>query len=171
MPSYHITTSDREYALKLTKQIKEAAEDLWALLLEAWNSKAHVSMGYKTWGAYVDAEFDFKRRYSYRLVNQGQVIKQLREAASHGTQVEEVTVSEREARDIATFGSGGTGAVVYPAVIEHVQEQVAAGVTAEEAVRVAVEAARTEPPRPQIMTQATDCVHEFACRHCGEILQ
>lgn len=162
MTTYHVTPAGREYAQRLTKQIKAAADNLWELLLEAWNSKAYVSLGYKSWSAYVDAEFDFNRAHSYRLVNQGQVIKQLREAAKVSPVGDnfDVRVSEREARDIAP---------VMPEVIEQVQEQVAAGVPAQEAVRVAVEAART-PPRP-VVTRSESCVHEYVCRHCGEILQ
>jgi hypothetical protein len=72
-----------------------------------------------------------------------------------------VVVNENTAREIEP---------VLPQVIEQVQEQVAAGVPAQEAVRVAVEAART-PPRPTVVTLADTCVHEYVCRHCGEILQ
>src|SRR5690606_38125627 len=126
MPSYHLTTADREYAQDLTRRIKHAADNLWELLLEAWNSKAHISMGYRSWNAYVDAEFDFSRQQSYRLVNQGQVIKQLREAASLSPNGDSsgVRVSEWEARHISESHHRGQGAVVHPEVIEHVQEQV-----------------------------------------------
>ena len=167
MTSFHVTKSDREYAEKLTKQIRDAAEDLWSLLLQAWETKAYASLGYKTWGAYVDAEFDFKRRHSYRLINQGNVIKQLREAAgvSHGTHV---YVSEREARNLEH---------VVEEAAEEVRQSVASGVPAVDAVRLVVEAHRIGPGFTR--TQFTDefeeepatCVHEYVCRHCGEILQ
>lgn len=171
MPEFHVTKSDREYAEKLTKQIKAAAEDLWALLLQAWESKAHVSLGYKTWGAYIEGEFDFSRVQSYRLINQGQVIKQLREAVNvspTGYNPEAVTVSEREARSIAP---------VITEVVEVVRESVSSGVPAVEAVRLAVEAHRSYPPVTHIQRtedfteEPSSCAHEYVCRFCGELLQ
>lgn len=171
MPEFHVTKSDREYAEKLTKQIKAAAEDLWALLLQAWESKAHVSLGYKTWGAYIEGEFDFSRVQSYRLINQGQVIKQLREAANlspMGYNSESITVSEREARAIAPMISE---------VVEVVRESVSSGVPAAEAVRLAVETHRSGPglTRTQFNDDFTEepssCAHEYVCRFCGELLQ
>lgn len=167
MTSFHVTKSDREYAEKLTKQIRESAEDLWTLLLQAWETKAYVSLGYKSWSAYVDKEFDFNRRHSYRLINQGQVVKQLREAAGVSERTQ-VVVSEMAAREIAP---------VIGVVAEEVREAVASGVPAAEAVRLAVETHRPGPgfTRTQFSDEFTEepatCAHEYVCRHCGELLQ
>jgi hypothetical protein len=148
MTKYYITDADRASARQLTDEIKAAADNLWELLTEAWNAKAYASLGYKSWRAYIEAEFDFSRQYSYRLINQGQVIKQLREAAKvspvgddsdsevlpGGNNV--IVVSEREARDIAS---------VIDVVAHDVREQVDAGVPAQDAVRSAVESHRQAP--------------------------
>jgi hypothetical protein len=171
MTSFHVTKSDREYAERLTRQIKAAADDLWSLLLQAWESKAHISLGYKTWGLYIEGEFDFSRQQSYRLVNQGQVIRQLREAVNVspvGDNSSIVTVSEREARAIAP---------VISEVVEDVRESVASGVPAVEAVRLAVETHRSGPGftltqfNNDFTEEPASCAHEYVCRHCGELLQ
>ena len=170
MPKFYVTASDREYAEKLTKQIRSAADDLWALLLQAWESKAWASLGYKGWNDYVAQEFDFTRRQSYHLINQGRVIRQLREASgeNHGSHV---SVTEREARDIFP---------VRDQVAAEVREQVSAGVEPQEAVRVAVERVRAVPVTSGPFNSGFDhiadddepstCVHEYVCRHCGELL-
>lgn len=171
MPKYHISPAGEAAARKLTNEIKRAADNLWELLLEAWNSKAHVSLGYKSWNAYIDGEFDFGRQYSYRLINQGQVIKSLREAAEVSPMGDRLTVSEREARDVAP---------VIGDVVAEVREQVSAGVEPQEAVRVAVERVRAMPVTSGPFSSGFDhiadddepstCVHEYVCRHCGELL-
>lgn len=157
MTKYMVSQQDREQAERLTKRIQAAADDLWTLLLEAWNRKAHVAMGYKTWTAYVEAEFDFSRRQSYRLIHQGQVTKQLREAAgvTHGSQI---AVTEREARDLAAH---------MPEVIDQIESGVP--------VRVAVERVRETVTRSRfddgydIPDEPASCAHEYVCRHCGEL--
>lgn len=169
MPKYHILPSDQERALHLTKQIKSAADDLWTLLLRAWESKAWAALGYKGWNEYVATEFDFSRQRSYQLINQGRVIKALREAVSTDVDTGIVpTITEAVARDI------------YPVrdeVAAEVREHVNAGVPVVEAVRLAVETHRSGPGLTR--TQFTDefseepasCVHEYVCRFCGELLQ
>jgi MinD-like ATPase involved in chromosome partitioning or flagellar assembly len=168
MTSYHVTESDRDYALKLTKRIKEATNEVWELLLEAWNAKAWVSLGYKNWGAYTSTEFDIKQSRAYQLVHQGQVVRQLREAVSTNVQnpAEAVILNEWEARHVKP---------VLSEVVQEVREQVASGVPADEAVRVAV-AARTpfqgkQEPEMLPVRQVEECPgHEYVCVHCGDML-
>lgn len=164
MTTTEVTASDRNHARQLTKRIQAAADDLWALLEEAWSTKAHLALGYKSWGAYVAAEFDFSRRQSYRLVNQGDVIKQLRDAVvTNGSQLSEpIRVNEHTAR------------VIKP-MLPLVVEQIEAGVP----VREAVQAARGSVTRSRfddgwagaddLPSRDVDegCAHEFVCRHCG----
>lgn len=88
-----------EWAADVTKRIRKAGEDFGALLLEAHEGEAWRQLGYGSWSAYVDAEFEFSRRHSYRLLTQGRVNKQLADAGSG------VRVSEREARETVTHGS------------------------------------------------------------------
>lgn len=53
------------------------------------------TLGYSSWEAYVKAEFDISRQYSYRLIDQGRVIREIEEAAgqnvAHGRQIPELT--------------------------------------------------------------------------------
>lgn len=78
-------------ARALTERIRKAGEDFGALLLEAHDGEAWRAMGYASWTAYVDGEFEFTRRTSYRLLTQQRVNKQLAEAGS------DVRVTQREA--------------------------------------------------------------------------
>lgn len=86
-------------ARAITDRIKDAAEEMWSLLLTAHERKAWAALGYRTWEEYVSGEFNMSRNYSYRLLSQAQVIKELTSASgvAHGQHVE---VTEREARDI-----------------------------------------------------------------------
>lgn len=183
MPTYHVTAQDREYAQRLTKRIKAATDEVWDLLLEAWNAKAWASLGYKSWKDYTATEFDISKSRAYQLVNQGLVIKRLREAS---TTVDYSTsyVSEREARDIAP---------ILEEVADEVREQVAAGVPASEAVRSAVEHHRPAPvtrarfndggdfeedaPVREVDPNEAECVdspdgmhHRYTCDYCGDRL-
>jgi hypothetical protein len=67
-------------ARELTEQIKHAVVHLWELLLEAHERQVWEALGYSSWAQYVEAEFDFGRQHSYRLLKQGRVIRVLREA-------------------------------------------------------------------------------------------
>lgn len=84
-------------ARALTDRIKGAAEQLWALLLEAHERHAWTALGYPRWEDYVRAEFDMGRTYAHYLLDQGRVIRQLTAAAGAFTPV---NVTEAEARDI-----------------------------------------------------------------------
>lgn len=146
MTKYHLLPEDRKNARRLTERIRQAADHLWELLLEAWETKAHIALGYKSWGEYISAEFDFSQRHAYRLVNQGSVIHQLREAVTHVSQPQTVTVTFREAEAISTRPRSGEGPpVVHPDVIQQVRAQVTAGVEAQEAVRVVIASHQPEP--------------------------
>lgn len=91
-------------ARQLTDDIKETAEQLWKLLLRAYEGKAWKVLGYVSWEAYVKTEFDMGRSHSYRILDQGKVILALQEAASVNLGTREVSplgdISERDARDI-----------------------------------------------------------------------
>lgn len=86
----------KEHAQELTSRIKSAANDLWQLLTEAHERKAHKALGYSTWVEYVKAEFDMSKSRSYQLLDQGRVIKALSDAEKSTM----VDVSERDARKI-----------------------------------------------------------------------
>lgn len=88
---------DEHRARQLTDRIRQAADDLWALLLQAYEGGAWTALGYRTWEAYVRAEFDMSRARAYQLVDQGFVLRELEKAAGVSTTVD---ISEREARDL-----------------------------------------------------------------------
>ena len=69
-------------ARELTERIKQAIVHLWELLLEAHEGRVWEALGYSSWAQYVDAEFDFGRQHSYRLLGHGRAIRALREAVA-----------------------------------------------------------------------------------------
>lgn len=64
-------------AQDVTERIRGSAEELWALLVDAYEGAAHKVLGYDTWKSYVKAEFHMTPRNSYYLLDQAQVIKAL----------------------------------------------------------------------------------------------
>lgn len=176
-----LPSASEQYARDLTDRIRNATESLYSLLLEAWESECFKHLGYKSWSAYIDGEFDFNRQHSYRLLTAAKATKQLQAAAEElspkGDTRDEIHIPERVARDIAA---------VLPAVIEDVKSQVAAGVSTERAVEAAVErgrqAVRLQQSKPEPMRRGarfedepeddlpTRDVHEhvWVCSICGE---
>lgn len=68
-------------ARTITEAIKVATETMWELLNEAHSRKAWKALGYKTWEAYIAAEFDMSRSHAYRILDQGRVVRAIEEAA------------------------------------------------------------------------------------------
>ncbi|MFF0009621.1 hypothetical protein ACFYQT_40205 [Streptomyces tibetensis] len=54
---HDIAMVTEEQARTLTDRIKVALEGTWLLIQEAYTSRAWAALGYRTWDAYVDAEF------------------------------------------------------------------------------------------------------------------
>jgi hypothetical protein len=91
----------QEAARALTEKIRATATELCRLLLEAWERKAWKPLGYSSWSAYVNAELDISRQHSYRLLDQGRVVRAIEGAVSpSGDTLTKVTVTEPEARDV-----------------------------------------------------------------------
>lgn len=90
---------DEHRARQLTDRIRQAADDLWALLLEAHEGRAWAALGYPTWEAYVRTEFDMGRQYSYRLLDQGRVVREI-SAAAGVSPMGDIRIDERAARDL-----------------------------------------------------------------------
>lgn len=88
-------------AQALTVRIRESATNFGELLLEAQDGEAWRALGYASWGAYVDGEFDFKRSRSYQLLTQAKVNKALAAAGS------DLRVNERAARELSTMVDSG----------------------------------------------------------------
>lgn len=85
-----------EEARDLTDRIKQHAEALWELLLEAHDRGAWKALSYSTWADYVAGEFSRTKQWSYQLLDQGRAIKAIEEAA--GSNAFDLTVNE--ARDV-----------------------------------------------------------------------
>lgn len=89
------TPLSKDDAEKLTKDIQATTTALYVLLKKAHDTKAWLSLGYKSWTEYIEKEFEFSRARSYQLINQANVIEEIHEAS--GTPL---YLTEREARDI-----------------------------------------------------------------------
>jgi len=85
----------KQEAKALTDRIRDSIEKTYELVLRAYERKAWKALGYKTWEAYVQTEFDMSRRHSYRLLDQGRVIRAIEEAAGENvTHVAQITARE-----------------------------------------------------------------------------
>ena len=62
-----------DQARKLTDEAKAGARALWAKLVLLHDGGAHIALGYSSWGAYVEAEFDTSRWQGYELLRAGRV--------------------------------------------------------------------------------------------------
>jgi hypothetical protein len=114
-------------ARQLTDDIKETADQLWKLLLRAYEGKAWKALGYPTWEAYTNAEFDMSRDYAYKVLRQGRVIRALEEAVNVYNCIQEEPVSlhlkEYQTRQIAPIIETVT-ARIQEEVIDVPREQV-----------------------------------------------
>ena len=88
----------KDEAQSLTDRIRKNAERLWSLVHQAYEGRAWEVLGYKSFGAYVGAEFDLSKSSGNSLVNQGRVIRAIATAA--GVDENVVPVSARQARRI-----------------------------------------------------------------------
>ena len=125
---------DATQARDLTDRIKESAETLWSLLLEAYEGKAWAALDYGSWREYIASEFDMDRSRSYQLIDQGKVIRALTEAGGVSTSVD---IPEATARRLKPH--------LGDAVAE-VREAVEGGAEPIEAVRTAIEKHGGLPP-------------------------
>ena len=89
-------------ARELTERIKTTATRLWELLAEAHEGQAWQALGYESWKAYIQAEFDMSARHSYRLLDsmrpsgvQASVITAIRDISDPRVTPD---ITEREAR-------------------------------------------------------------------------
>lgn len=118
-------------ARALTDRIREAAERVWSLLLEAHERQAWAALGYSSWRDYAVSEFGMSQSRAYQLLDQARVIREI-EAAAGSTMVE---LNERQARAVKPRLKG---------VTNEVRDQVDAGAEPAEAVDTAVEKAVAE---------------------------
>lgn len=93
-----MTSMSADEARQITDRIRNTAEALHALLLEAHERRAWEAMGYPSWRAYAKCEFNMGQSHAYRLLDQGRVIKALAEATN--SPIGETLINESTARQI-----------------------------------------------------------------------
>jgi hypothetical protein len=142
-----IAELDELRARDLTDAIRQAADDLWALLLEAHECRAWVALGYRTWEEYTATEFGMSRGHAYRLLDHGRVLREI-EAVSGVSPSGDI--SEAATRDLKPHLE-----VVKDAIrqaVENVPEEdlaeIVAGVLDQERQRIIQQ--RDEPPLPDL---------------------
>lgn len=129
------TVCTADEARDLTERIKAHAETLWALLLEAHERRAWKALGYETWNDYVAGEFAMSKQHSFRLLDQGRVIREIEEAS--GSPMGD-SITERAARDLKPHLVEVTG---------QIRDRVKAGQDPRQAVVEVVETARQRDVR------------------------
>ena len=131
-----------EEARSLTDRIKVRSEELWHLLLEAYEGGAHTALGYSSWGAYFEDEFGGSSRHGYRLLDAGRVAKAIESSDPWAT---DQMPTERQARELTPIAkeSPEEAAELWVDVVEEAR-QTGQDVTAEK-VRAWVQE-RKEPP-------------------------
>ncbi len=89
----------KQEAKEITDRIRDSIEKTYELVLRAYERKAWTALGYKTWEAYVQTEFDMSRRRSYQLLDQGRVIRAIEEAVGENVQ-HAAQISYRDAEEV-----------------------------------------------------------------------
>lgn len=171
-----------EQAEEITEAIRATATATFVLLDRAHRHKAHKALGYETWAAYVEKEFDMSVQRSYQLLDLSKAVAMIEEATPEGTVVK---LTEAQARDIKrelpriteqvqaeTSGkSPEEAAALVDSIIQEAREQkkadeaevakkqAAAEAAAEEAKHASLEAAADallEADRPDGLTDRAD---------------
>jgi hypothetical protein len=137
MTTVAISSLSPDAARALTDRIRESAENLWSLLLEAHQGCAWQALGYDSWAGYVAGEFDFGRQHSYKLLDQGRVIRALGEAAGVEPSIVSHDATHEEVQRLKPRLSEVTA---------EVREAVAGGTEPVEAVRSVIKRYGTPTP-------------------------
>lgn len=95
-------------ARALTERIRQSTHELSGLLLQAHEGEAWRALGYESWTAYIDGEFDFNRSRSYQLLDHGRVLRLLEspEVSTSGRRASVGDVTERDARAVRSAAQG-----------------------------------------------------------------
>lgn len=143
-------------ARSLTDRIKARSEELWHLLLKAYEGGAHTALGYESWGAYFEAEYGGGKSQAYRVLDAGRVVKAIEGHSPTGERVP----NERVARELAPLvkeDAKTAGRVLDDLVNEHGDKLT--GAHAKKAVQDVFEATviREElPPKTRAVLEETD---------------
>lgn len=87
----------KELTDEITAYMRRASEKIHELVARAHAGKAHLALGYATWGEYVTGELDMSVSRSYQLINMDRVIRVFEGALPDGASVE---LTEAVARDV-----------------------------------------------------------------------
>jgi hypothetical protein len=150
------TTLGPDEARSLTDKIKARSDELWHLLLQAYEGGAHTALGYGSWGDYFEAEYGGSKSRAYQLIDAGRVVKAIE---GHSTTVERASIpNERVAREIAPLAKEDpktAGHVLDELIEEHGDDLTGAhtkkavtDVFEATAIREAEEAGDVEEPGP-----------------------
>lgn len=150
-------TVTEEEARELTERIRASIEDTWKLLVEAHETKAWKALGYERWADYIANEFQRARSWSYKLLDQGEVIRAIEEASGVSTPVD---IDQNTARDIKPL---------LPVVVEDIKLRIARGEVPEEAVLKTVTAAR-KLARPVVDPSDTPIANRLKKQPQDEVL-
>lgn len=121
-----------EEAKTLTGLIKAAAGELWSLLREAHDQQVWKPLGYSSWAAYTNAEFDMTKSYANRLVAHAEVVKAIDlEVGPMGP-----TPPERQTRGVSQG---------IPEFRQTIRDEIRDGATPEEAVTQAISQVTGKP--------------------------
>lgn len=87
-------------ARELTEHIRSAVDVVWVLVARAHAGRAWEALGYASFAAYVQEEFNISRSRAYQLLDQAKVVQAIESATPDGT---ELSISEAAARDLKSI--------------------------------------------------------------------
>lgn len=96
-----VQTISKTEAQELTDNIKEMSEELWHMLLDAYERGVHIALGYTTWGAYFEAEFGQSGRHGQRLLAAARVARIIE--GSNDQMVVEQKPNEFQSRELSSL--------------------------------------------------------------------
>jgi len=140
-------------ARALTDEVRQRTAEIWAKLLSLYEGGAHTALGYESWGAYFEAEFDQSYNYGYRLLKSAEVVAQLPMGNSQPS-------SERVARELVPVLLAEPEAV--EGVWGEIVEQHGPGATAAQAR--AVVKAREAQAEAEVAARREAAVVDYASR-------
>lgn len=113
-------------ARELIDKIKDKAEELWCMLLEAYEHEVHIVLGYPSWGAFFEAEFGQSGRHGERLLDAGRVLRAIE--SQNDQLVDKQLPTESQARELAPLAKTEPkeAAKVWQEVVEKHGEDVTA---------------------------------------------
>lgn len=155
-----VTIIDRAEARILTDRIKDRAEELWHLLLEAYERDAHGALGYKSWGEYFRAEFGGSKSRAYELIDAGRVVRAIE---AHSGIPERPNAGQADELAPLAKAKPEEAAAVWDAVVqEHGSDVTAADVR--EAVAKKAEENRTIQTLPADFVEILQDLEHAGCK-------